>query len=50
MKKIIYLLVIIFLSSCGQKGNLYLPQENQVKEEIKNQEIKNLENQENNNE
>ena len=50
MKKIIYLLVIIFLSSCGQKGSLYLPQENQVKEEIKNQEIKNLENQENNNE
>lgn len=33
MNKLLYLIIIIFLSSCGVKGNLYLPQEMQNNKE-----------------
>ncbi len=34
MNKLFYLLIVLFLSSCGVKGNLYLPQEAETNNKI----------------
>lgn len=39
MKKTIFIISIFFLNSCGQKGDLYLPEENSQNQKVKTEQV-----------